>query len=122
MVTWPRGCGGFRQRHSSPVTLFATLQPVAVTVHLATIQVTLCSLYLQPRELLDEEELSELIGQLPRTFLLLGDVSAHHTLWGSVATYARGRMVERVLRSDTLYLEYGCNDTFLCGDGNILRH
>lgn len=47
---------------------------------------TVCSLYLPPSVRVVQRQPEDLINQLPPTFLLLGDFSAHHFLWGGSRT------------------------------------
>ena len=58
------------------------LQAVAtqVTLHKT---ITICSIYIPPHEQINETELKNLIKQLTKPFILLGDFNSHNTLWGS---------------------------------------
>ena len=62
------------------INLQTTLQAVAVSTKIRK-RVTICSLYLPPGENVSKEQLQNLIDQLPKPFLLLGDMNAHHTMW-----------------------------------------
>ena len=66
----------------SPVSLNTNLQAVAVrlTLHVA---VTLCSLYLPPSQNVQQTDLDSLVEQLPKPFIIMGDLNGHNPLWGS---------------------------------------
>ena len=81
------GVGIFAKNHLSSyqITLNTKLQAVAASVKIRQ-RITICSLYLPPGDgwmNLNEmkTEIQNLINQLPKPFLLLGDINAHHPLW-----------------------------------------
>ena len=81
------GVGIFTKNHLSSyqITLNTKLQAVAASVKIRQ-RITICSLYLPPGDgwmNLNEmkTEIQNLINQLPKPFLLLGDINAHHPLW-----------------------------------------
>ena len=96
----------------SPITLQSSLQAVAARVSLKK-TITICSLYLPPRTPVIKQELSNLINELPRPFLLLGDFNAHSTLWGSESTSSRGRTVENVCMECDLNILNDGSPTYL---------
>ena len=65
----------------TPVPLQTTLQAQAHRVGLKR-PVTVCNLYISPNELLSCALLTNLVGQLPAPYLLVGDLNAKHPLWG----------------------------------------
>lgn len=75
--------------------LNTTLQAVAVTLRLSKAY-TICSLYL-PHVPVSYQELHNLIQQLPRPFVLMGDFNARSPDWGDACTNGKGRLVERLL-------------------------
>ena len=58
---------------------------------------TVCSIYLLPTDQVTEEDMRELLEQLPAPMILLGDFNAHNLLWGSEKMNTRGRMMEKIL-------------------------
>ena len=80
------------------------LQAVAVSVKIQT-RITICSIYLPPREHVDLEQLQNLIDQLPKPFLLLGDFNAHHSMWhDSRNTDQRGRIIVSLIAKNDISL------------------
>ena len=63
----------------SRVPLNTTLEAVAVKI-LSNKQYTICSLYLSRNANIDKEEVRDLIHQLLRPFLLMGDFNAKHCM------------------------------------------
>ena len=80
----------------SPVELDTTLQAVAAKVSLHK-TVTICSLYLPPSSRVKEQVLVHQIKQLPRLFLLLGDLNGHSLIWGSDHFSTKGILVEEAI-------------------------
>ena len=58
---------------------------------------TICSIYLSPSLTVNETELLNLINQLPKPFLLLGDMNARHYRWGEHLCNDRGNLFEKIL-------------------------
>eukprot|EP00745_Piridium_sociabile_P035474 TRINITY_DN619_c0_g1_i8.p1 TRINITY_DN619_c0_g1~~TRINITY_DN619_c0_g1_i8.p1 ORF type:complete len:361 (-),score=22.59 TRINITY_DN619_c0_g1_i8:3-1085(-) len=119
----------------SPIHLETPLQAVAarVTLHKT---VTICSVYLPPSLPVRRQDVSNLIEQLPRPFLLLGDFNGHSPLWGSEETSARGLLLENMFseldlcclndRSPT-YLhpatgKLSCLDLSVCDPSSVLDY
>ena len=61
------------------ITLNTTLQAVAVNINCHR-PMTICSVYLPPSRSVDVVELRQLVKQLPKPFMLLGDFNGHHTM------------------------------------------
>ena len=91
----------------TPIPLQTTLQAQAHRVGLKR-PVTVCNLYISPNELLSCALLTNLVGQLPAPYLLVGDLNAKHPLWGGDIADGRGGHVESFfLSSDIALLNTG---------------
>ena len=80
----------------SEVALKTSLQAIArrVTLHKT---VTICNLYLPPSEDVKKTDIEELIDQLPRPFILVGDFNAHSSRWGDSKLDRRGKNLENII-------------------------
>ena len=87
----------------SRIDLKTDLQAVAVkaTLHRA---LSICSIYIPPNEQINEKMIEELIRQLPKPFVLLGDFNSHSTLWGCKDTDKKGKQIENILNRNNLCL------------------
>ena len=96
----------------------------AVQIHIDR-QVTLCSLYLEPKledhlfdisgntRHLDISDLQNLIDQLPSPFILMGDFNAKHVLWGESTCDRWGNLFEQLLdNNDIVLMNDGSPTTF----------
>jgi len=85
----------------SEVPLVTNLQAVAVrlTLHVA---ITLCSLYIPPSSALHINDLQSLTDQLPKPFLIMGDLNGHNPLWGSDHEDNKGRVIETLMANNNL--------------------
>lgn len=91
-----------------PLTLTTTLEAVAIRLQIQSKPYTVCNLYLSPTENVTGRQLQDLIAQLPRPFLVLGDFNARHPTWGDDTHNPRGRIVaEFLLTSDVCLLNTG---------------
>ena len=89
------------------VCLNTTLEAVAVTVH-SEKRYTVCSIYLSPNRSVDKSEIRSIIHQLPRPFLLLGDLNGKHPLWDSNnPPNQRGKDIENRLAESMATLSGG---------------
>ena len=94
------------------LTLNSTLHSVAATVTLNK-TFTICSIYLTPGETITKLNLENLIDQLPRPFLLLGDFNAHSSVWGDSRRDGRGKLIESILQDNDLILLNSKSPTFV---------
>ncbi|OOZ42717.1 hypothetical protein BOW37_12745 [Solemya velum gill symbiont] len=62
-----------------------------MTVHKV---VTICSVYLPPKQQLQLSDLDMLVSQLPSPQLLLGDINGANKLWGSASNNSCGNLID----------------------------
>ena len=85
------------------LTLNSPLHATAATVTLNK-TFTICSIYLTPGESISKPILENLINQLPKPFLLVGDFNAHSPEWGDSLRDGRGKLMESLLQDTDLIL------------------
>ena len=95
-----------------PITLNTPLEAVAVTTYYLNNKITVCSLYLPPREVVTSDQLTDLINSLPKPFLILGDLNGKHPYWGSDQADRRGDLITETLDNNTLHILNNGNPTF----------
>ena len=83
------------------ISLNTNLPAVAVRISLHS-TVTLCSLYLPPSRPIDENQLNNLISQLPAPYILTGDFNGHSIMWGCDDNNQRGLQLEGFLENKSL--------------------
>ena len=94
------------------VNLDTTLQAVAVSISL-NMTITLCSVYLPPSSPIDIRKVENLINQLQKPFILMGDFNSHHALWGCMNTNEKGRIIEDFITEHDLVLLNDKSSTYL---------
>ena len=87
-----------------PVTLTTNIEAVAARITIESVTITICSIYISPHYILHLNELNELIHQLPKPYILMGNFNAHSVLWGGSSTDAKGRIIEQLLAETSLCL------------------
>ena len=75
------------------VQLNTAIQAVVVRLTLHK-DITLCSIYLSPNKPIIDDNLNNLLSQVPTPYILLGDFNGHNTIWGSNNTNQRGTQIE----------------------------
>ena len=81
--------------------LQSTLQATAVQIHLQK-KYTICSIYLPPNEVFPINEFKTLIQQLPRPFLVLGDMNGRNPLWGDIISNQRGNCLASIIENESV--------------------
>ena len=106
------------------IPLNSILQASAIQIFIGK-RITLFSLYLEPEledclfdtsgqnRQLKPDDLQELINQLPPPYILMGDFSAKHTLWGDSVCDRWGNIISQL---------NDFNDVILMNDGSPTRH
>ena len=94
------------------LTLNSLSHAVAATITLDKI-FNICSIYLTPGETITKLNLENLLYQLPRPFLLLGDFNAHSPVWGDSRRDGRGKLIESFLQDNDLILLNFKSPTFV---------
>lgn len=89
---------------SVPLGLTTDLQAAAVTTELGRTRITICSLYIPPSDDFRAQTLQSLIDQLPKPFIIAGDLNAHSTAWGCRHTDGKGRRLGDFLDRNSLCL------------------
>ena len=102
------------------IELQTNLEAVAARITLSK-TITVCSLYLSPSSVILKSQLENLITQLPKPFLLLGDFNGHSQQWGSNAVNSRGKIIEDLIAANDLCLLNTGSPTF-CSQKGTLTH
>lgn len=96
----------------SLLDLTTNLQAKALNVSL-TKTITICSIYIPPNSQLNQNDLENLLEQLPRPFMLLGDFNGHSKLWGCSDTNNKGKIIEDFITENDLCLLNDKKPTYL---------
>lgn len=91
------------EHYAELLSLNTELECVAVSVWCPK-KITICNIYIPPDNHLEEVEINDIIRQLPKPFILVGDFNAHNNLWGSENTSRKGKILEKVIDSSELHL------------------
>ena len=96
----------------SEITLNTNMQAVAISATLHK-TITVCSVYIPPNEEPKELELNNLIEQLPRPFIIMGDFNSHNEIWGSKKTDKMGKVIESLLNQHQWCMYNNKSNTYL---------
>lgn len=97
------GCILYVRRDVShiPITLNSPLQAVAVQVKAKKLY-TVCSLYLPPDDIIRNEDVVDLIQQLPKPYIILGDFNSRHPLWGDTVCNQKGNLISSLIENEDI--------------------
>lgn len=87
----------------SEIHLETNIEAVAVSVQLPK-KLCMCNIYLPNNYTFEISEINDLLSQLPKPFIILGDFNSHNTLWGSINTDQRGRKIGTILENPNINL------------------
>lgn len=65
---------------------------------------SICNIYIPDSKILSKQHLKNIINQLPKPFILLGDFNSRNTAWGCAHTDHRGQLIEEFLEDEALIL------------------
>ena len=80
----------------SVVDVTSPLQVIVVKVTLHT-TITFCNLYIPLSTALHLRNLANIVDQLPKPFMSVGDFNSHNYLWGGNTNDAKGKVMERFM-------------------------
>ena len=79
------------------ININTTLEAVAISVP-GNKRYTICSIYLSPNTNISRNQILDVLSQLPKPFLLLGDFNAKHARWDKLnPADQRGKILEKIL-------------------------
>jgi len=93
---------------SKQINVKTHLEAIAISIHLNEINLNVCNLYLPNQTKIEFSDIENIIKQLPKPFMILGDFNAHCTMWGSEKTDHRGKIIEKILENENIVI---LNDT-----------
>lgn len=99
--------------YQSEITITTNLEAVAVSVLLDSKKLCICNIYLPDSYTFSQQELQDLVDQLPTPFILVGDFNSRSPLWGSRTHDARGKIIEEILHEINLILFNSTQHTYL---------
>lgn len=88
---------------STEIHIQSPLEVVAVSIRLKT-PLCICNIYLPDSTTFTFNDLNDIIQQLPKPFIFLGDFNSRNQVWGSHLTDNRGKIMEKFLNNEQLIL------------------
>ena len=73
------------------IQLDTNLQVAAASAILSR-TITICSIYIPPNNQIIDSELDQLLQQLPRPFILMGDFNSKNIIWGCKEINKKGKI------------------------------
>lgn len=67
-------------------------------------KITICNLYIPNQKQFSSLDIENIIQQLPRPFILVGDFKSHSENWGSERTDLKGKEINKILENDNIVL------------------
>lgn len=80
--------------YSTQINLLTNLEAIAITIHGKEI-ITVCNIYLSKQTHFNDNDLAQIISQLPSPYIITGDFNSHNEIWGSLTTDKRGKSIEK---------------------------
>ena len=75
--------------------------------------ITICSIYIPPNKRISQNDLENLLLQLPQPYIICGDFNGHSELWGCSDTNDRGKILEDFNTENNLCLFNSNQHTYL---------
>ena len=94
------------------IDLNTNLQAIAIKASLNK-SITICSIYIPPNKRISQNDLENLLLQLPQPYIKCGDFNEHSELWGCSNTNDRGKILEDFITENNLCLFNSNQHTYL---------
>lgn len=88
---------------STEIHIQSPLEVIAVSISLKT-PLCICNIYLPDSTNFTLTDLNDIIKQLPKPFIFLGDFNSRNQMWGSHYTDQRGKTMEKFIENEHLIL------------------
>ncbi|KAG5874739.1 hypothetical protein JTB14_011980 [Gonioctena quinquepunctata] len=85
------------------IPLLTDYEAIAVILSIPQ-KMCICNIYIPPDAEININDLDNLIRQLPKPCVILGDFNAHNTIWGCSSTNPRGSKLETFINTSNLIL------------------
>ena len=106
--------------HSEEFHVQTNWEIICVNTILESKKITICNIYLPNSQSFNADDLKDIITQLPKPYILLGDFNSHNHIWGSEKTDSRGKEIEKVLNeNDVSLLNIGTATHFNIARGKL---
>lgn len=66
--------------HAEPLNIQTNLEAIAISIHIPE-KIAILNIYLPPNIIIDKNDIDGLIKQIPKPFILTGDLNCHNFLW-----------------------------------------
>lgn len=100
-------------RYWTQINLNTDLEAVAIELQ-NTAKITICNIYIPPNRPYSYQEIENLIRQLPKPFIFLGDFNSNHVTWGCSRTTERSRILENLIDNTEVVLLNDGTSTHFC--------
>ena len=93
-------------KHTIPHTLLqinTPLQAIAISFSTGDLK-SICSVYLPPIEQISALQIEQLIDQLPKPTMIVGDMNAHNPMWFDGRLGTRGGIVQSAIETKNLLI------------------
>ena len=94
------------------IDLNTNLQAIAIKASLNK-SITIYSIYIPPNKRISQNDLENLLLQLPQPYIICGDFNGHSELWGCSDTNDRGKILEDFITENNLCLFNSNQHTYL---------
>lgn len=106
--------------NSTQIHLDTALEAIATSFSYKSIRINIINLYIPPNKTITLNELQSVIEQVPAPRIIVGDMNAHNTIWGSTNTDRRGKLIEELLdKTSLILLNTGNSTRFNAHTGNF---
>ena len=104
---------------SKKIKINSNFETIAVSIELNE-KFSICNIYLPNQTDFSLPDLENIIRQLPKPFILVGDFNSHNIIWGSNSTNSRGKTLEKLIQNEDLVLLNDSTPTHInFGNGNF---
>ena len=89
---------------SKTININTRFEATAVTVKLRQLEINVCNMYIPNQHDFTQNDIENILNQIPSPFIITGDFNSHHTTWGSKNTDRRGKEIYKAVDNDNIVI------------------
>lgn len=85
------------------IIISATENIETIAVHVESpINMNIINIYIPPDKKIGKKDIQEVIDQVNKPLIIMGDLNAHNLMWGSTYSNAKGKIIEEITNENNL--------------------
>lgn len=89
---------------SKIININTHFEAIAVSVKLRQLEINICNIYIPNQLDFTQNDIENILNQIPTPFIITGDFNSHNLMWGSKNTDRRGKEIYKAFGKDSIVI------------------